>query len=96
MHGTVLIGAVCLTGRGIITFEGFCGSRGMVFVWVKLQCKFPVGFFQVLIISILANSQYFIVVLACFYPEGNGEEKKTTTSVSSTVTGEYKAMTFIL
>lgn len=39
----------------------------MVFVWMKLQSKLSISFFQIFITSIFGNSKYFIVIFTFVY-----------------------------
>lgn len=51
------------------TFKGLCCPRGMIFVWMELECKLPVGFLEVVFICFFVDTKDFIIVFAPFYPE---------------------------
>lgn len=61
--------------REAVTFKGLCCSGCMIFVWMELQRKFPVGFFELFITNFFVDAQHFIVILTPLYSEGQKNEK---------------------
>lgn len=53
------------------TFKCFCGTRCVVFVWVKFEGQLSVRLFEVLFRCVFFNSQNLVVVFTAFNPEAN-------------------------
>lgn len=59
-----------------VTFKGLCCSGCMIFVWMELQRKFPVGFLELFITNFFVDTQHFIVILTPLYSEGRKKKNQ--------------------
>ena len=44
-------------------FEGFCGLRSLVLIWMELQSKFSISFLYLILVCGFRYIQYFIIIL---------------------------------
>lgn len=61
----------------LVTFKGICCTGCVVFVWVELERKLPVGLLQIIVIDFFVDAQHFVVILTTLYSEGQRRKKKT-------------------
>lgn len=65
------------TNQTTVTFKGICCTGCVVFVWVELERKLPVGLLQILVTDFFVDAQHFVVILTPLYSKGRWRKKKT-------------------